>query len=86
MDLGIRGRTAIVCAASKGLGRACAFSLAREGVKLVITARGREALDPPRPVDTEIRHEHVAVLDELVEQDRVPGFDGLAVWGHALQA
>jgi 3-oxoacyl-[acyl-carrier protein] reductase len=45
MDFGIRGRTALVCAASKGLGRACAFSLAREGVKLVITARGREALE-----------------------------------------
>ena len=30
MDLGIRGRKAIVCAASKGLGRACAISLARE--------------------------------------------------------
>jgi len=45
MDLGIRGRKAIVCAASKGLGRACAFSLAREGVDLVITARGREALE-----------------------------------------
>src|SRR3954471_10136862 len=45
MDLGIRGRKAIVCAASKGLGRACAFSLAREGVNLVITARGREALE-----------------------------------------
>ena len=45
MDLGIRGKTALVCAASKGLGRACAFSLAREGVRLVITARGREALE-----------------------------------------
>jgi 3-oxoacyl-[acyl-carrier protein] reductase len=45
MDLGIRGRTAIVNAASKGLGRACAFSLAREGVKLVISARGVEALE-----------------------------------------
>jgi 3-oxoacyl-[acyl-carrier protein] reductase len=45
MDFGIRGRKAIVCAASKGLGRACAFSLAREGVDLVITARGREALE-----------------------------------------
>src|SRR5205085_10948434 len=45
MDLGIRGRSALVCAASKGLGRACAFSIAREGVKLVITARGREALE-----------------------------------------
>jgi 3-oxoacyl-[acyl-carrier protein] reductase len=45
MDLGIRGKTALVCAASKGLGRGCAFSLAREGVSLVITARGREALE-----------------------------------------
>jgi 3-oxoacyl-[acyl-carrier protein] reductase len=45
MDLGIRGRKAIVCAASKGLGRACAFSLAREGVDVVITARGRQALE-----------------------------------------
>jgi 3-oxoacyl-[acyl-carrier protein] reductase len=45
MDLGIRGRTALVCAASKGLGKGCAMSLAREGVNLVITARGREALE-----------------------------------------
>ena len=45
MDFGIRGRTALVCAASKGLGRACAFSLAREGVNLVITARGRDVLE-----------------------------------------
>ena len=39
MDLGIKGKKAIVCAASKGLGRACALSLAREGVELVIVAR-----------------------------------------------
>lgn len=45
MDLGIRGKMALVCAASKGLGRGCAFSLAREGVNLVVTARGREALE-----------------------------------------
>ena len=44
MDMGLRGKTALVCASSKGLGRACAFSLAREGVNLVITARGKEAL------------------------------------------
>jgi 3-oxoacyl-[acyl-carrier protein] reductase len=44
MDLGIRGRTALICAASKGLGKGCALSLAREGVNLVITARGKEAL------------------------------------------
>jgi 3-oxoacyl-[acyl-carrier protein] reductase len=45
MDLGIRGRSALVCAASKGLGKGCAISLAREGVNLVITARGKEALE-----------------------------------------
>jgi 3-oxoacyl-[acyl-carrier protein] reductase len=45
MDLGIRGKSALVCAASKGLGRACAFSLAREGVNLVIVARTRETLE-----------------------------------------
>ena len=45
MDLGIKGRKAIVCAASKGLGRACATALAREGVELVITARTAETLE-----------------------------------------
>jgi len=45
MDLGIKGKTALVCAASKGLGKGCAISLAREGVNLVITARGKDALD-----------------------------------------
>jgi 3-oxoacyl-[acyl-carrier protein] reductase len=45
MDYGIAGRKAIVCAASKGLGRACAMSLAREGVELVITARTAETLE-----------------------------------------
>ena len=45
MDMGLRGKTALVCASSKGLGRACAFSLAREGVNVTITARGREALE-----------------------------------------
>ena len=45
MDLGIKGRTALVCAASKGLGKGCALALAREGVSLVITARGKDALE-----------------------------------------
>jgi 3-oxoacyl-[acyl-carrier protein] reductase len=39
MDLGIAGRQAIVCGASKGLGRACAEALAREGVRVTICAR-----------------------------------------------
>ncbi len=45
MDTGLDGRTALVCAASKGLGRACALALAREGVNVTITARGADALE-----------------------------------------
>jgi 3-oxoacyl-[acyl-carrier protein] reductase len=44
VDLGIKGRRAIVCASSKGLGRACAIALAGEGVHVTLTARGIEAL------------------------------------------
>jgi 3-oxoacyl-[acyl-carrier protein] reductase len=45
MDLGIRGRKAIVCAASQGLGKGCALALASEGVDVVINARGAAALE-----------------------------------------
>ncbi|WP_131110577.1 SDR family oxidoreductase [Sulfuricystis thermophila] len=44
MELGIRGKRALVCAASKGLGRACALALAAEGVSVTIVARGEAAL------------------------------------------
>lgn len=45
MDLGLKGRKAIVCASSKGLGRACALALAKEGVDLVINGRNADALN-----------------------------------------
>ncbi len=45
MDLGIAGRKAVVCAASKGLGKASAMALARAGVDVLITARGSETLE-----------------------------------------
>lgn len=45
MNLNLQGSNAIVCAASKGLGRACAFALAEEGVNLVINARNAETLE-----------------------------------------
>ncbi len=44
MDMGLHGKRALVCAASKGLGRACAMALAREGVAVTITARTEEPL------------------------------------------
>ena len=45
MDLGISGRSAIVCASSKGLGKACAIALAREGVNVWICGRTAETLE-----------------------------------------
>ncbi|MGE8150193.1 SDR family oxidoreductase [Pseudomonas vancouverensis] len=45
MNLGISGRWALVCAASKGLGKACAQALVSEGVNVVITARGEQVLE-----------------------------------------
>ncbi len=45
MDTGLHGKRALVCAASKGLGRACAMALAREGVAVTITARNAGALE-----------------------------------------
>jgi 3-oxoacyl-[acyl-carrier protein] reductase len=48
MDLQISGKSAIVCASSKGLGKACAKALANEGVNVLICGRGQEALDQAR--------------------------------------
>jgi 3-oxoacyl-[acyl-carrier protein] reductase len=45
MDLGIRGRRALICASSKGLGKGCAEALAGEGVDLILNARGAESLE-----------------------------------------
>ena len=45
MDLGIKGKKAIVCASSKGLGKACAKSLVMEGVDVIINSRNQENLE-----------------------------------------
>lgn len=45
MDLGIKGKKAVVCAGSKGLGRGCAQALAEAGCDIVLNARGVEALE-----------------------------------------
>lgn len=62
MDLGIKGRRAIICAGSKGLGRATAFSLAREGVDIVLFARTQSTLDATAE---EIRRETGARVDTI---------------------
>ncbi|MDB5770418.1 MAG: family oxidoreductase [Burkholderia sp.] len=45
MDFGIRGKNALVCGASKGLGRGCAEALAAEGVNVTLVARTAETLE-----------------------------------------
>jgi 3-oxoacyl-[acyl-carrier protein] reductase len=69
MDLGIEGKTAIVCAASKGLGRACAMSLARNGVQVTIMAR------TPGPLETaadDIRRETGAAVTAIAGDITTP--------------
>jgi 3-oxoacyl-[acyl-carrier protein] reductase len=66
MDLGIAGRWALVCAASKGLGWGCAQALAAEGVNVVITARGDEAL---QATAAELRARHPGVQVRAVAGD-----------------
>lgn len=72
MELGIRGRKALVCASSKGLGRGCAEALAEAGVDLILNARGAGPLEATAEA---IRRTHgVAVTavagDITVEADR----------------
>ena len=83
MDLGLKGKTAIVCAASKGLGYGCANSLAREGVNIVMAARTEGPLKEaaikladtygvtvvPVAVDMTTPEGRAAVLSECADPD-----------------
>ena len=62
MDFGLTGKWALVCAASKGLGKGCASALVREGVNVVITARGSQALEAS-----------AAELRSMISQGRASG-------------
>ena len=82
MDLGLRGRTAIVCGASSGLGLGCAESLAAEGANVAMFARRRDVLEREaerlgalavRGDVTNPRH-----LEQLVEQT-LEAFGGIDV-------
>jgi 3-oxoacyl-[acyl-carrier protein] reductase len=66
MDLGIRGRSAIVCASSKGLGRACATELARAGARVAINGRDAKSLEAVRgEIAAETGAEVVAVVGDM---------------------
>src|SRR6185436_11978966 len=65
MDLGIKGKQAIVCASSRGLGRGCALALAEAGCDIVVNGRDHAALDA---VATEIA-ERFGVTVKVVPGD-----------------
>jgi 3-oxoacyl-[acyl-carrier protein] reductase len=62
MDLGIKGKWALVCGASKGLGFGCAQALVQEGVHVLIVARGREVLEAAASLSVEARASGATVL------------------------
>ena len=68
MDLGLQGKVALVTAASKGLGRASAQALAEEGVRLVICARGEEALEKARS-ELALLTEVIGVVGDVTRPD-----------------
>jgi len=69
VDLGIRGKTALVTAASKGLGRAAAMALASEGARVTICARGQQALAEAEAAIKEAGAEVLALVDDVTEPD-----------------
>lgn len=70
MDLGIEGRTALVCASSKGLGRACATELARAGARVAINGRDPELLERVRAeIAAETGAEVVALAGDVSTQE-----------------
>lgn len=75
MDLGIKGRVAVVCGASAGLGKATALSLSQEGARVAICARGAEALEKTAE---EIRNvaggEVLAHAVDLTDSEAIDGF------------
>src|SRR5688500_5581906 len=69
MDLGIAGRVALVTASSKGLGRASAIALAEEGCKVVICARGEDALSATASDIEAVGGEVLAIVDDVTEPE-----------------
>jgi 3-oxoacyl-[acyl-carrier protein] reductase len=69
VDLGIAGRVALVTASSKGLGRGAAVALGAEGCKVVICARGEEALGEAAAAVNDAGGEVLAIVDDVTEPE-----------------
>ena len=72
LELGLKGRTALITGGSKGIGRAIARGLAREGVNLVLLARGKELLDrTAEEIHKETGVKVVAAAADITKTDQV---------------
>ena len=71
MDLGLRGRAALVTGASRGIGRGIALELAREGCRVALCARGKDALDAAAAEVRALGVEVVAVPADVTTADGV---------------
>lgn len=72
MDLGLKGKRALITASSMGIGRACALEISRAGADIVICARGHEALEAARDsIAGETGGKVVALSADLAEGTRV---------------
>jgi len=69
MDLGIRDRVALVTASSKGLGRASALALAEEGCKVVLCARGEDALRQAASDIEAVGGDVLAIVDDVTDPE-----------------
>ncbi len=75
MDLGLRGKVALVAGASQGMGRAAALGFAREGAKVAICARGKAALDEAAErIRKETGAEVLAMAADMSKAEDIRGF------------
>jgi len=80
MDLGLKGKRAIVTGGSLGIGKAIARELAREGVDVAIVARSRERLEAAaRDLETETKGRVIALACDVTQRDQVDGMVAKAI-------